>query len=382
MIFTKNTFGERKKRWSQLLSHSFNSFIFFSGMFPHKLTDTCPNAFAWGIIAFWILVVLVDRNDRTRGTVTKFGQFTEARFKGHRKEMVKRVAGLQGPGIPGWFREGSYLIKQGAISCFPACLFPAVILRLLLPVSNCYLIVSQLKYLSAATEENLLGFVEMFPFLLSPENVAQEFISMQKPWRLPFIADSILSPGMICRDTKGLFKNLSRTEALASLASWPLPHLQLLFLDCWFPCFIVAAISKTPRLLCLVLSSFELSGAFEAHQPLGNSVAPLWDTRNIPEGKKQDFIMCLLLFCPSFSLNKRHHVFSHFSGKWMGKDTEWKNVKVFRAPLPPPMCASNTLRLLFNLGQKDHFRADGRRRFWCEERKVFPRLLFSLCWSH
>lgn len=103
-------------------------------------TPTCPNAFAWGIIAFWVLVVLVDRNDRTRGTVTKFGQFTEARFKGHRKEMVRRVARLQGPGIPGWFPEGSYLIKQGTIFCFPVCLFLAVISRLLLPVSNCYLI--------------------------------------------------------------------------------------------------------------------------------------------------------------------------------------------------------------------------------------------------
>lgn len=28
-------------------------------MFPHKLTDTCPNAFAWGIIAFGVLVALV-----------------------------------------------------------------------------------------------------------------------------------------------------------------------------------------------------------------------------------------------------------------------------------------------------------------------------------
>lgn len=28
-------------------------------MFRHKLTDTCPNAFAWGIIAFGGLVVLV-----------------------------------------------------------------------------------------------------------------------------------------------------------------------------------------------------------------------------------------------------------------------------------------------------------------------------------
>lgn len=40
-----------------LLIHS--HFISFSGMFPHKLTGTYPNDFAWGISAFWVLVTLV-----------------------------------------------------------------------------------------------------------------------------------------------------------------------------------------------------------------------------------------------------------------------------------------------------------------------------------
>ena len=60
MIFTKNTFSERKKDdprfYHFLFIHS--HFISFSGMFPHKLTDTCPNDFAWGSRAFGVLFAL------------------------------------------------------------------------------------------------------------------------------------------------------------------------------------------------------------------------------------------------------------------------------------------------------------------------------------
>lgn len=65
-------------------------FISFSGMFPHKLTDTCPNGFTWGINAFSVQALLPFGSDKTRGTFTKFShQFTEACFKGYGKGMVK-----------------------------------------------------------------------------------------------------------------------------------------------------------------------------------------------------------------------------------------------------------------------------------------------------
>lgn len=46
--------------------------------------------------------------------------------------------------------------------------------------------------------------------------------------------------------------------------------------------------------------------------------------------------MCLF-FCPSFSLNKRHHILSHFSGKGIEKDNRVKGCKSIQSPpLPAP----------------------------------------------
>lgn len=68
--------------------------------------------------------------------------------------------------------------------------------------------------------------------LLSPENVDQEeLISMPRPWEKPFIADSILLPGIIGIYTKGLFRNLPEQKPQPAPASLPLPCPQLLFLD-------------------------------------------------------------------------------------------------------------------------------------------------------
>ena len=71
-----------------------------------------------------------------------------------------------------------------------------------------------------------------------------------------------------------------------------------------------------------VLVCFELTGTFEAHQPLGN-----WWPHCEIQGmyKKETAGFYDVSFCPSFLLSKRH-IFSDFSGEGTGKGIERKRM--------------------------------------------------------
>lgn len=171
--------------------------------------------------------------------------------------------------------------------------------------------------------------------------------------RMPFIADSILSPGMIVMYTKGLFRNLSRTGALA-----PQPRCPSLTPSCcfWivdFPAWLWLCFKSTHYSAFGFVFCFELTGTFEAHPPLGNSVAPLWDIRNCTRRKQAGFYNVSSLHLPIlFVKQKAPYRLSFF---WGGNRTGYrgKGCKNTQSPpLPSQMCASNTLRPLLNQGQK------------------------------
>ena len=137
----------------------------------------------------------------------------------------------------------------------------------------------------------------------------------------------------------------------------PLPCPQLLFLAHWFPCLVVAAVSKALRLLyvwfCLVL--FWADWNFWSPSAFGELVAPLWDTRNVQEGNSR-ILWCLLLPI-LFAKQKAYLLWFFWGGNRKGYREE-KDVKI-QLPPPPLVCPSSTLRPLVNLWQK---RATSRLR--------------------
>lgn len=119
---------------------------------------------------------------------------------------------------------------------------------------------------------------------------------------------------------KGTLQNPPRTEGLACpLLLAPPSSPSCCFWIVNFYAWLWFQFEKSPRLPFLILACFVWSW-LELLKPVS-----LWGTQWLrceiqgmyQRENEQDFIMCLF-FCPSFLLNKWHHVLSDFSGAERG----------------------------------------------------------------
>lgn len=87
------------------------------------------------------------------------------------------------------------------------------------------------------------------------------------------------------------------------------------------------------------LFCLKLTGTFEASQPLGNSVAPLWDTRSVTEGKQGGFYNVSSFLLPILSSKQMASRLLWFfrGGERMGGwYKELKRAEKHAQPLTPP----------------------------------------------
>lgn len=139
------------------------------------------------------------------------------------------------------------------------------------------------------------------------------------------------------------------------------------------------------------LFCLKLTGTFEASQPLGNSVAPLWNTRNVPERKWAGFYNVSFLL-PIVSSKQMASCLVWF---FWGRERVggcYKECKEQRNLHPRPLHSSSPPGEQVSpaypslscplptqpLARKSHLWAEGERMLSREEGEVFLRLPFSV----
>lgn len=141
------------------------------------------------------------------------------------------------------------------------------------------------------------------------------------------------------------------------------------------------------------LFCLKLTGTFEASQPLGNSVAPLWDTRSVTEGKQGGFYNVSSLLLPILSskqMASRLLWFFRGGERLGGWYKELKRAEKHAQPLTPPysqenMCLQHThpspTPFPLNLCQKEPLQGWGLEEAFKGGREGVSWLLFSV-WGH